>query len=138
MAGPADQRNPYKGSPPRPWVRVRLAAPDGTIREVPLVADTGNPCALILSQALMAVLTRRAALDLQSNFVLLVGAWLHLAMPELGLDQDVVAYASDAVVAATKASNPDFEGLTGLPFLRLLEYGGDVDWFWLRPAQARP
>jgi hypothetical protein len=138
IAGPFEQRNPYNGSPSRPWVRLRLTAPDGSTHEVELLADTGNPCALIISQALMATLKQRAAPDVQSNFGLLQGAWLHLAMPELGVDQDVEGFASDAVVAATKASSPDFEGLAGLPFLRLLEYGGDADWFWLRALQSRP
>jgi hypothetical protein len=36
--------------------------------------------------------------------------------------------------AAAEASSPDFGGLVGLPLLRLMEYGGDADWFWLRPA----
>jgi hypothetical protein len=138
IAGPSEQRNPYKGSPPRPWVRLRFTAPDGTTQEVELLADTGNPCAVIISQALMARLKLRAAPDVQSNFGLLEGGWLHLTMPELGLDQDVVGFGSDAVGTAAKASSPDFEGLAGLPFFRLLEYGGDADWFWLRPAQSRP
>lgn len=136
--GPSEQRNPYKGSPPRPWVRLRLTALDGTVHEVEVLADTGNPCALIISQALMARVRLRAAPDMHSNFGLLEGGWLHLTMPELGLDQDLVGFASDPVVSAAKASSPDFEGLAGLPFLRLLEYGGDVDWFWLRPVQNRP
>jgi hypothetical protein len=135
IALPSEQRNPYKGSPSRPWVRLRLTAPDGTTQAVELLADTGNPCAIISSQALMARLKQRAAPDLQSNFGLLEGGWLRLSTPELGLDQDVVGFASDAVVTATKASSLDFEGLAGLPFLRLLEYGGDADWFWLRPVQ---
>jgi hypothetical protein len=138
IAGPFEQRNPYKGSPPRPWVRLRLTAPDGTAHEVELLADTGNPCALIISQALMARLRLRAAPDRQSNFGLLQGGWLHLTMPEVGVNQDVEGFASDAVVTATKGSSTDFEGLAGLPFLRLLEYGGDADWFWLRPAPSPP
>ena len=136
-SGPYEQRNPCKGSPPRPWVRVRLAAPDGTTLEIELLADTGNPCAIIITQALLGRLTWRSASDVQSNFGILEGGWLHVIMPELGLDQDVVGYANDAVVAASKASSPDFEGLAGLPFLRLVEYGGDADWFWLRPASGQ-
>jgi hypothetical protein len=137
-AAPAEQRNPYKGSPPRPWVRLRLNAPDGGTHEVELLADTGNPCAIIISQALMAILKQRAAPDVRSNFGLLDGGWLHLSMPELRLDQDVEGFASDAVVTATKASSPDFEGLAGLPFLRLTEYGGDAAWFWLRALAGSP
>jgi len=138
IAGPSEQRNPYKGSPPRPWVRLRLTALDGTAEEHDFLADTGNPCAIILSQPVMARLKQRAAPDVNSNFGLLEGGWLHVGMPELGLNQDVVGYASDAVVTATKASSPDFEGLAGLPLLWLLEYGGDADWFWLRRVQSRP
>jgi hypothetical protein len=136
IALPSEQRNPYKGSPPRPWVRLRLTAPDGSTHDIELLADTGNPCAIIISQALMARLKLRAAPDLHSNFGLLEGGWLHLSTPGLGLDQDVVGFASDAVVTSTMASSLDFEGLAGLPFLRLLEYGGDADWFWLRPVQS--
>ena len=137
-SGPSEQRNPYKGSPPRPCVRLRLIAPDGTAHETELVADTGNPCALIISQSLMARLKQRAAPDLQSNFGLLEGGWVRLAMPGLGLHQDVEGFASDAVVTATERSSPDFQGLAGLPFLRLLAYGGDANWFWLRAVQSQP
>jgi hypothetical protein len=48
-----EQRNPYKGSPPRPWVRLRLEAADGSLQEIELLADTGNPFALIIDQASM-------------------------------------------------------------------------------------
>jgi len=132
------QRNPYKGSPQRPWVRLRLQAADGSTQEVDLLADTGNPCGIIISRAGMLSLKRADAPDVQSNFGLLEGGWLHVSMPELGLDQPIVSYASDAVVAASKASSHDFDGLAGLPFLRLLEYGGDPEWFWLRKVKAHP
>ena len=134
----SEQRNAYKGIPPRPWVRVRLSAPDGTTHEVELLADTGNPCAIILSEALMATLKQRAAPDIRSNFGLLRGGWLRLTMPESSIEQDVIGFSSDAVVTATKASSPDFEGLAGLPFLRLLEYGGDADSFWICPFHSQP
>jgi hypothetical protein len=103
-----------------------------------LLADTGNPCALILSQVKMSRLKHLDGPNLNTNFGLLVGGWLQLTMPELGLVQDVLGYASDSVVAATQASNPSFEGLLGLPLLRSVEYGGNADWFWLRPAPAPP
>lgn len=136
--GPSEQRNPYKGSPPRPWIRVRLAVPDGTTEEVELLADTGNPCAIIISQAAMTRLPHGDAPGMNTNFGPLGGGWLHVCMPELGLEQDVLGFASDMVVTATTASNPNFEGLAGLPLLRLFEYGGDADWFWLRPAHSLP
>jgi hypothetical protein len=134
----SEQRNPYKGSPPRPWVRLRFSAPGGGYHEIELLADTGNPCSIIVSQKLMAKLTYRAAPDVNSNFGLLAGGWLHINMPDLGLDVDLVGYASDHVVATTKNSSNDFEGLAGLPLLRLLEYGGDANCFWLRATPGSP
>jgi hypothetical protein len=137
IAGPTEQLNRYKGSPPRPWVRLRLSIPDGITHEVELLADTGNPCAIVIAQSVMANLQHRAAPNLNSNFGPLVGGWLRLTMPELGLDQDLVGYGSDAIVAASKESSADFEGLAGLPFLRLLEYGGNADSFWIRGVQSK-
>jgi hypothetical protein len=136
--GSGGQRNPYKGTPPRPWVRLRFAAPAGAEHSLELLADTGNPCAVIISRAGMAQLKRADGPDMATNFGVLEGGWLRLAMPELGLLQDVLGYASDAVVAAAKASSPDFEGLVGLPLLRLLEYGGDKDAFWIRLPGSAP
>ena len=80
----------------------------------------------------MARLKVRDAPDLHTNFGLLQGGWLQLAMPELGLTQAILGYASDAVAAAAAASHLDFRGLIGLPLLRLAEYGGNADWFWVR------
>lgn len=136
--GSSEQRNPYKGSPPRPWVRLRFLAPDGTTHEVECLADTGNPFAVILSEGRMTQLKYADAPDVNTNFGLLTGGWLRLAMPDLGLVQDVIGYASDAVAAAAKASSPDFEGLVGLPLLRLVEYGGDATSFWLRLPGGSP
>jgi hypothetical protein len=128
---PFEQRNPYKGVPPRPWVRVRFAAPGGSTIELDLLADTGNPFAVIVSQQDMAVLKAGDAPDANSNLGLLQGGWLQPDMPELALVQPVVGYASDPVVAGAAASHADFAGLAGLPLLGLAEYGGDGNWFWL-------
>lgn len=136
--GSAEQRNAYKGSPPRPWVRVRFTAPDGTTEELDLLADTGNPCAIIISHGKMARLKQGAAPDVNTNFGTLEGGWLQVNMPEFGLDQRLLGYASDVVVQASKTSSPDFEGLVGLPLLRMVQYGGDSDWFWIRPAPNQP
>jgi hypothetical protein len=133
-----EQRNSYKGSPPRPWIRLRMAALDGTAVELDLLADTGNPCAVIISQQNMAKVKTGDGLDVNTNFGLLQGGWLQLRMPELGLVQFVLGYASDVVVAAAKDSHPDFECLGGLPLLRLTEYGGDAYWFWLRALGSHP
>lgn len=131
-----EQRNPYKGKPQRPWIRLRLEARDGSLEELELLADTGNPCALVIASPTMARLKSGDVPDIQSNFGLLQGGWLQLAMPELGLTQPVRGYASDLVVTTTKASHVDFEGLAGLPLLRLLEYGGDAKEFWVRPQRG--
>jgi hypothetical protein len=133
-----EQRNPYKGSPQRPWIRLRLQALDGSLVEMELLADTGNPCPLIIASPRMAQLKAGDAPDMQSNFGLLQGGWLQLAMPELGLVQAVPGHASDTVAVAAKASHVDFEGLAGLPLLRLVEYGGDASWFWLRCVGGSP
>lgn len=133
--GSYEQRNPYKGTPPRPWIRVRLLAPNGTPRELELVADTGSPSALIIGQATMTSLSQLPAATRTSNFGPLIGGVLHVHMPEVGVDQDLLSYASDTVVTFVQKSHPDFEGLVGLSFLRLMEFGGDADWFWIRPAR---
>lgn len=133
-AVPPEKKHPYKGSPERPWVRLRLAAPDGSTLEREFLADTGNPCALILDRQDMARLKAGDGPDIRTNFGLLQGGWLQLAMPEVGLTQTVLAYGSDAVATAAAASHPDFHGLAGLHLLRLTEFGGDADWFWIRAA----
>ena len=137
MKAPFEQRNPYKGSPERPWVRLRFTAIDGLTVELDLLADTGNPCAIIISPQDMLRLKAADAPDVSTNFGLLQGGWVQLAMPEFGLEQAVLGYASDAVVAAASADHPDFEGLAGLPVLRLVEYGGDASSFWIRAAHRQ-
>jgi hypothetical protein len=132
----SEQKNPYKGSPERPWIRLRFVAPDGSTVERAFLADTGNPCAVILGQHDMARLKAGDGPDIHTNFGLLQGGWVQLSMPELGLAQAILGYASDAVAAASAASHADFKGLVGLPLLRLLEYGGDADWFWVRAVRA--
>ena len=126
------QKNPYKGEPERPWIRVRLATATGTFFELELLADTGNPCALIIGDAHMAIAKIRDATDVKSNFGALKGGRVRIAMPALGIERVVVAYSSDAVSKAVKASHSDFDGLAGLPLLRLAKFGGDADYFWFK------
>lgn len=132
MAQEAEQRNPYDGDPPRPWIIVRLAGKDGATQEFKLVADTGNPFELIIDATSMAELNHGDGPPVETNFGTLAGGWLLLAMPELGLTKKVLGHASDVVVASVKSSHPGFQGLAGLPLLRMLEYGGDADAFWIR------
>lgn len=113
-------------------VHVGLWTRDGGRETLELLADTGNPCAIVISTIAMAKLSFLAAPDINSNFGLLEGGWLRIDMPELSLDQEIIGYASDAVAGATKRSDPAFQGLAGLPFLRLAEFGGDDESFWLR------
>lgn len=127
------QRNPYKGFPERPFVRVGLMARDGGRVDIDLLADTGNPCAVIVSQHMMSNLRHRAESNVDSNFGLLEGYRLRVLMPEFGLNNEVVGFASDRVAETAKASHPELDGLAGLPFLRLFEYGGDANSFWIRP-----
>jgi len=130
-----EQRNPYKGSPPRPWIRLNLRAADGSLEEVQLLADTGNPCALIVDGDVLRRFKRGDAPDMGSNFGPLTGGWLQVLLTDIGFDRHIVAYASDAVVSAARVSHPDFGGLAGLPLLRM-EYGGDATGFWVRPASG--
>jgi hypothetical protein len=131
------QSNPYKGKNPRCWVRLRFAA-DGCLHERELVADTGSPCAVILCQTDLALLLRAAAAGINTNFGHLTGGWLELNMPELGLTNQIRAFGSDQVFQAVQADSPDFVGLVGLPLLRLVEYGGNGNSFWLSKNAAVP
>jgi hypothetical protein len=130
-----EQRNGYKGSPSRPWVRVTLVAADGSTRQCELLADTGNPCALIIDSATMLEFNLGLTTGMETNFGVLHGGWLRVQVPQLGFDEDVLAYASDVVVQAAKASHADFDGLAGLPLLQLMEeFGGNRESFWIRAA----
>jgi hypothetical protein len=137
-SAPFVQQNHYKGNIPRAWIRLRLLAPDGSFHEREMLADTGSPCALILGMADLSLLAHSGAAGVNSNFGFLTGGWMELQMPELGLIQPILGYGSDPVAQAARRNCSDFSGLIGLPLLRLMEYGGDADWFWLRQAPGGP
>lgn len=128
----SEQRNACKGAPPRPWLRLSLIAADGTVKTLELLADTGNPCAIIVDAATLRDFNQGLAPGLSTNFGTLDGGWLRVQIPEVALDEDVLGYGSDVVAQAAGESHPDFAGLAGLPLLRLIEYGGDRDAFWIR------
>lgn len=86
----------------------------------------------MISHSEMLRLTYGDAPEVDSNFGVLEGGWLRVQINRVGLDQLVIGYASDAIVASAQASDPNFQGLAGLPLLRQIEYGGDADAFWLR------
>lgn len=122
----------YKGTPPRPWIRLELITPDGETRVLEAVADTGNPLPLIVSSALMFDCCHLGGPGTETNFGRLDGGFLRVRIPETGVDAMIFGYASDQVTDAIQDSSPDFEGLVGLPLLRKLEFGGNADHFWVR------
>ena len=130
-----EQRNLYQGSPLRPWVRVVLVSAEGLSKQLELLADTGNPCALIVSADMMREFNLGVTTGLHTNFGVLDGGWLRVQIPELPVDEDVLGYGSDAVVEAAKSSHAAFAALVGLPLLRMMQYGGDSETFWVRPAR---
>lgn len=131
---PSGQRNVYRGQPARAWLRLELTATHGGVREVDVLVDTGNPCAIIIDTATMQSLRWRESVRTDSNFGPLDGGWLRIAIPEIRFDAKILGYANDSIVNVVKRSDPEFGGLVGLPLLRMLEYGGDAGWFWIRSS----
>jgi len=129
-----EQRNGYEGIPQRPWVTALLVDREQTTREVRLVVDTGSPCGLIVSSELLRTVWHDEILPAESNFGTMLCGLVRVVIPRVGVDARVVGYGSDTVVHATKQSHRSFDGLLGLPLLRMTEYGGDADFFWLREA----
>jgi hypothetical protein len=138
MSAEFAQQNQYEGVPERAWVRVRLMQPSGNLLDRELLADTGNPCAIIVGAQDIALTATSPGQSLHTNFGWLTGGWVRLIIPEVGFDQKVLGYGSDAVVNAAKSSSPDFSGLIGLPLLRMMQYGGDANSFWISPAGNSP
>lgn len=132
-----ERRHIYKGEPPRAWLRLQLISANDRIHELDFLVDTGNPCVLIINMETMHSLQWRESNSAESNFGSLEGGWLRVAIPELAFDAKTLGYANDSIVNVVKRSDPDFAGLVGLPFLRMVEYGGDSGWFWIRPSTAK-
>ena len=97
-----------------------------------MLADTGNPFAVVLGQADLVKLMQAELRGVNTNFGTMTGGWIQLAMPEFGLTRRVSDFDSDRVLQAVRADSSDFLGLIGLPLLRMLEYGGDHAAFWIR------
>lgn len=127
-----EQRNVYKGSPARPWMRLTLVAASGTTLELDALADTGNPCALIVAADVLQQFNLGLEPAVRTNFGPLAGGWLRIQVLEIGFDEVVRGFGGDAVVQATQASHPDLRALAGLPLLRKMEFGGDKREFWVR------
>jgi hypothetical protein len=103
-----------------------------------LLADTGNPCAVIVGADDIALMALIPGHSVHTNFGKLVGGWLRVVIPEVAFDKQVLGYANDAVVNAAKTSSSDFAGMVGLPLLRMMQFGGDAESFWVRPAGNAP
>ena len=128
----SEQRNPYKGDPPRPWLRLGFLGKDGSRVDVDLLADTGCPYGIILAPDLFSKLCFRLTTEVTANFGPMNGGWVRLYAPELELVEFVLAYGSADIAANVGTDHPDFVGMVGLPVLRMLEYGGNHDSFWIR------
>jgi hypothetical protein len=128
----SEQRNPYKGTPARPWIRLVLVGADGQKHVLQALADTGNPCALVVSSAVLDAFNLGRIPGMDTNFGHFDGGWLRVQVPEIGFDEDILAYSCEEVAEAVRASHEDFGGLAGLPLLKSVEYGGNRDSFWLR------
>lgn len=134
---PSEQRNVYRGMPARAWLRLQLISANGRVRELEFLVDTGNPCAIIIDTATMDSLRWRESVRTDSNFGSLEGGWLRIVIPELGFDIKTLGYANDPIVNVVRRSDAEFGGLVGLPLLRMVEYGGDAGWFWIRSSAKR-
>lgn len=127
-----EQRNSYKGQPPRPWLRLEFLAPDGVTLAAEMLADTGSPPAFILKPELFDRLVTRYTRQIDTNFGPMQGGWVRLYTRALGLVETVEAFRSEKSAQTAARSHPDFVGVVGLPVLRLAEYGGNADEFWIR------
>ena len=129
-----EQRNLYRGTPERPWIRLRLIAPSGQGKNMTLVADTGSPFAIVIALSRLKRFLHRSGPRVETNFGDLTGGWVRVAIPGVGLDTLALGFAGDEVVETVRRDSPDFDGLVGLPLLRMMDYGGDADSFWIRRA----
>lgn len=127
-----EQRNPYLGATPRPWLRIRVLDANDAPVELTLIADTGSPYALIIDPILLSRLSRLSAPPFVTNRGTMTSGWVRLSMPDFSIDQDMLCYGDPTIERAVTADDPSFQGLVGLPVLQLAEYGGNATDFWFR------
>ncbi|MFO0802918.1 MAG: hypothetical protein U0791_07320 [Gemmataceae bacterium] len=128
----SEQRNLYKGRPLRPWLKLRFLERTGQPLEVELLADTGCAQAIVVQQELFERLVIRPTRNIRTNFGDMQGGWIRLHATELGLVELVEAFGCDEMARSAMRSSLDFVGVVGLPVLRLMDYGGNYDSFWIR------
>ena len=104
--------------------------------KIDLLVDTGNPYEVIIDAATMQAMQWHAADQSESNFGIAEGGWLQIAIADIGFDTFIVGYANDRIVGIVKRPDWGFDGLIGLPLLRMLEYGGDRGFFWVRKSDS--
>ncbi len=92
------QRNIYKGEPARARLRLQLNRRDGHSAECEFLVDTGNPCALIVSEAMLGEMLWRESFGVDSNFGPLDAGWLSVTVSEVGDEFKILGFANDAVV----------------------------------------
>ena len=80
----------------------------------------------------MAELKHGDGPDAMSNFGPLQAGWVVLEMADFKQRIHLLEYASEDVATVTRMSCAEFDGLAGLPVLRLFEYGGNATSFWIR------
>ena len=136
----SEQRNRYIGHHPRSILHLTFSGLDGTVHELTLLADTGSGYPVIVGPGWFdrLVHTRRRTDAILTNHGPLTEGWFHLDMPDLGLNQLVRGYCGPGIAGPLAEENPDLDGLVGLPFLRLGEYGGNADEFWFRYPTPTP
>ena len=130
----SEQRNPYKGRPLRPWLTLGFLERTGQPLELELLADTGSAQAIVLQQELFERLVIRKTRNIQTNFGEMQGGWIRLHSSGLGLVEVVEAFGCDEMARSAMRSSLSFSGVVGLPVLRLMEYGGNYDSFWIRTS----
>ncbi len=128
----SEQRNSYKGRPPRAWLTLRLLDRAGEPLDLELLADTGASQGIVVQQELFERLVIRKTRNIDTNFGVMQGGWIRLHSTELGLVELVEAFGCDEMAKSAMRSSLDFSGVVGLPVLRLMEYGGNDDSFWIR------
>ena len=126
----AEQRNPYHRG--RSWLQLGFKDVEGIVHNLKLVADTGSAGGIILRPDWFLKLRHERTEIRDSNFGPMVSGWLRLYQPDIELVEFVRGYGSEKAAAIAAKSDLEFMGVVGLPVLRLMEYGGDYDSFWIR------
>ena len=128
----SEQRFPYQGDPLRPLVKLTFADANGVNRTLSLIADTGCPFEVILSEDWFDQLVHTHTDEIESNFGFMSTGWIQLYMPEMGLVELINGCGSKEVGEIVSDDHQAFVGLVGLPILRLGEFGGNATEFWFR------